>query len=128
MNVQLAERRGSNGIIVITLAGAILALLAGSQAGFIPTLSAQNKKSSREVVHSVKPGYPEIVKNAHIGGTVRMNATVLANGTVTRVQILGGNPILAESAAKAVMKWKYASAATQTSEEVVVNFNSNGAQ
>jgi TonB family protein len=130
MNVLLAEcRRGSNRIILVTLAGAILLLLAGSRAALMPHLSAQsnnqnNKKSSREVLHSVKPDYPVIVRSARIGGTVRLNAIVLANGTVVRVQVLGGNPILAETAAKAVMKWKFALAATQTSEEVVVNFNS----
>ena len=128
MNVPLADRRlGSNGIFVVTLAVAILALLAGSRAGLIPRLSAQNKKSGREVIHSVKPEYPVIVKNARIGGTVRLSAVVLPNGTVARVQILGGNPILAETASKAVMKWKYALSSTQTNEAVVVDFNSKEA-
>jgi TonB family protein len=126
MNVLLAEHRlGSKRITLVTLAGAILILLAGSTAGLIPQGSAQTKKSVREVIHSVKPEYPVIMKSARIGGTVRLNATVLANGTVARVQVLGGNPILAETAAKAVMRWKFALASTQTNEEVVVNFNSN---
>jgi TonB family protein len=127
MNVLLAERHRGGNRFLVTLAGAILALLASSTAGLIPHLSAQNKKPSREVIHSEKPDYPVIVRSARIGGTVRLNAIVLANGTVTRVQVLGGNPILAETAAKAVMKWKYALAPTQTSEEVVVIFNSNEA-
>ncbi|HWY20139.1 MAG TPA: TonB family protein [Candidatus Acidoferrum sp.] len=128
MNVLLAKHHlGSKRIILVTLAGAIVVLLAGSTAGLIPHLYAQNKKSGREVIHSVKPEYPVIMKSARIGGTVRMNATVLANGTVARVQVLGGNPILAETAAKAVMRWKFALASTQTNEEVVVNFNSNEA-
>jgi len=126
MNVALADRRlGSTWIIVVTLVGAILLLLAASMAGMVHDLHAQNKKPGREVVRAVKPEYPAIVKNARIGGTVRMNAIVLPNGTVSRVQIVGGNPILADSAVKAVMKWRYAPASTQTSEEVVVNFNSN---
>jgi TonB family protein len=129
MIVPLVGRRlGSNGMIVVTLAGAILFLLAGSRAGLSPHLYAQNKKPSREVIRAVKPDYPAIVKNARIGGTVRLNAVVLPNGSVARVEILGGNPILAESAARAVMKWKYALGSTQTSEEVVVNFNSNEVQ
>ena|ERR1700730_8163309 len=126
MNVLLAEHRlGGSGIILVTLASAILILLAGSRAGLIPQVAAQNKKSSREVIRSVKPEYPVIMKSARIGGTVRLNVTVLANGTVARVQVLGGNPILAETATKAVMKWKFALASTQTNEEVVVSFNSN---
>ena len=51
-----------------------------------------------------------------IGGTVRLNAKVLANGTVADVQIMGGNPILADSAAKAVKTWKYAAAASSSTE------------
>ena len=126
MNVLLAEHRlGSSGIHVVTLAGVILILLAGFSAGLTPQVSAQNKKPSREVIHSVKPDYPVIMKSARIGGTVRLNATVTANGIVVRIQVLGGNPILAETAAKAVMKWRYALASTQTNEEVVVSFNSN---
>jgi TonB family protein len=119
-------RLNSSRLIVGTVAAAILVLLTGSSSGLIPNLYAQNKtKPSREVIHTVKPDYPAIVKNARIGGTVRLNALVLQNGTVARIQIVGGNPILAESTAKAVMSWKYAPAASQTSEEVVVIFNSN---
>ena len=126
MNVLLAEHRlDSSGIILVTLAGVILILLAGFSAGLTPQVSAQNKKPSREVIRSVKPEYPAIMKSARIGGTVRLNATVTANGIVVRIQVLGGNPILAETASKAVMKWRYALASTQTNEEVVVSFNSN---
>jgi TonB family protein len=117
-------RQHRNCMLAVTAAAAILFLLAGSH--FIPNLSAQSKsKPGRLVIHTVKPFYPAIVKSARIGGTVRLDAMVLAIGTVARVQILGGNPILAESAAKAVMNWKYAPASAQTTEEVVVNFNSD---
>ena len=74
-------------------------------------------KSNRRVVRTSEPDYPTIVKNAHIGGSVRLNVTVLANG-----EVLGGNPIFTESATKAVLKWKYAPAATQTKEAVQINF------
>lgn len=127
MSLPLA-RRGldSNCIVVVTVAAAILVLLAGSSSGLITNLSAQNKpKPSRDIIHRVKPDYPAIVKNARIGGTVRLNAIVLPNGTVAGVQILGGNPILAESAAKAVLQSKYAPASSPTNEQVTVDFNSN---
>jgi len=48
--------------------------------------------------------------------------TVLASGDVAKVEIVGGNPIFAESATKAVLKWKYVPAASQTKEEVQINF------
>lgn len=48
-------------------------------------------------------------------------ATVNANGSVSSVEIKGGNPMFAEYVVKALMKWKYAPAPTQTVE--LVNFN-----
>jgi hypothetical protein len=38
-----------------------------------------------------------------IGGVVRRDRRVLANGTVAQVTVVGGNPVLAESGVKAVM-------------------------
>jgi TonB family protein len=64
-----------------------------------------------------------MLKQAHIGGIVRLNATVLANGKVTKVMVQGGNPILAESAAQAVKLWRFAPGPSQTEEEVTLNFN-----
>jgi TonB family protein len=79
-------------------------------------------RSHRRVVRTSEPDYPKIVKHAHIGGSVRLNVTVLANGDVVKVEILGGNPIFVESATKAVLKWKYAPAGSQTKEDVQINF------
>jgi protein TonB len=76
----------------------------------------------RRVVRTSEPDYPTIVRNAHIGGSVRLNVTVLPNGDVAKVDTLGGNPIFVASAINAVRKWKYAPAASQTKEEVQINF------
>ncbi len=89
-----------------------------------PAVQAQSEGlSSRKVMQTQRPDYPALVKNARIGGVVRLNAKVLANGTVFNVQVLGGNPILAASAVDAVMKWRYAPAASTTNEIVTFNFN-----
>jgi TonB family protein len=102
------------------LALAVFCLALGS----VPMLRAQSAEhSGRKVIRSQKPDYPAILKNSRIGGTVRLNANVLANGTVANVQVLGGNPILAESAVKAVMKWKYAPGASASNEIVTFDFN-----
>ena len=77
----------------------------------------------RKVLTSVKPDYPPLLRHEQIGGLVRLGVTVLPNGTVIKVEVRGGNPILAESAAAAVMKWKYAPAASQTVEEVSLSFS-----
>lgn len=88
-----------------------------------PASSAQKAgKSERKVLVSVKPDYSELLRHAQIGGLVRLKATVTADGKVTNVTVVGGNPILAESASAAVMRWKYAPAPDQTVEEVSISF------
>ncbi|HKM45941.1 MAG TPA: energy transducer TonB [Terriglobales bacterium] len=84
---------------------------------------AEADRSKRKIIRTVEPDYPKIIKHSHIGGSVRLNVTVLANGDVANVEILGGNPILADSASKAVFKWKYAPATSQTKQEVQINFD-----
>lgn len=82
-------------------------------------------KSGRKVVAEVKPEYPTYLKSIHIEGQVRLDAIVLPNGNVSKVEIRGGNPILAENAVKAVMKWKYAPAPSETVEEIRFTFSSH---
>jgi outer membrane biosynthesis protein TonB len=91
-----------------------------------PRVAAQNAaKSHRKVVTMFEPEYPTILKNGHFEGQVRLEATVLPNGSVSKVDPKGGNPMLLQYALQAVMKWKYAPGAAQTVEEVVFVFNSN---
>jgi TonB family protein len=91
---------------------------------FAPGLYAQNaSKGHRKVVTIVEPEYPAILKEGHFQGQVRLEATVQANGNVSKVEIKGGNPMLSEYASKAVMKWKYAPGPAETVEDVVFNFN-----
>jgi TonB family protein len=58
-----------------------------------------------------------------IGGTVRLEVTITPRGTVESAKVLGGNPILAESAVIAVKKWKFVSAETATRTTVSLVFN-----
>jgi len=82
-------------------------------------------KSHRKILVMIQPEYPDILKNGHFEGQVRLEATVLPSGAVTKVEPKGGNPMLSQYAGQAVMKWKYAPGPAQTVEEVVFNFNSN---
>jgi TonB family protein len=77
----------------------------------------------RRIMKSERPNYPVILKSKGIGGVVRLDAFVLANGMVAHVEILGGNPILVASAVNAVMKWKYAPATSASKEIVTLEFN-----
>jgi TonB family protein len=79
--------------------------------------------SSRKVVSRAVPDYPELARGMHLGGTVKVEAVVLPNGTVKTVAIRGGPPVLTNAAADAVRKWKWAPAAHETREPVEVKFN-----
>jgi TonB family protein len=103
-----------------------LTLLLSLVPGFSTRLLAQSApKVHRKVLVMIEPEYPAILKNGHFEGQVRLEATVLPNGNVSKVDVKGGNPMLSQYASQAVTKWKYAAGPAQTIEEVVFNFNPN---
>ena len=105
---------------------AALAVLLGLLAVSTPRLLAQDTaKTHRKVLVMTEPDYPYVLRNGHFEGQVRLAATVLPNGTVSKVECKGGNPMLAQYAAQAVMHWKYAPGPAQTVEEAVFTFNAN---
>ena len=89
-----------------------------------PGLRAQKaEKFSRKLVYRENPGYPITLREAHIGGIVRLEILISAKGTVDQVSPLGGNPVLIEAASNAVKKWKYAPADSESKTEVEFTFD-----
>lgn len=82
-------------------------------------------RTSRKLVHKVDPVYPQDLKRRSIGGTVKLDLKITAGGTVEKVAIIGGNPILADSAARAVKQWQYAPASASSTMLLNVEFNPN---
>ena len=60
-----------------------------------------------QLIYRVDPPYPEIAKEQHSEGTVRLNVTVGPDGVVRAVTLLGGPRLLIEAAEKAVRQWRY---------------------
>lgn len=85
-------------------------------------LSAENK-TPRKLVYKENPGYPLTLREAHIGGIVRLEIMISAKGNVDSVTPLGGNPVLVEAASAAVRKWKYAPADAETKTQVEFTFD-----
>jgi TonB family protein len=77
----------------------------------------------RKVVTKVVPSYPPIARSMNLSGTVKLEALVLANGTVKSVQVKGGNPLLAQSAERAVHDWKWERADHESAEQVEFRFH-----
>lgn len=83
-------------------------------------LTAQTSEQigvERKVVTRLEPEYPEALKRLYIGGVVRVEAVIRPNGGVESTQLLGGSPILGQSAMKAIKQWKFSPA---TSKEKIV--------
>ena len=86
-------------------------------------LAGQSADGDRKVVVKVPPVYPTLARSMNIKGVVRLEAQVLPNGNVKRVEVLGGHPILTQSAVTAVERWKYEPASHETKEPVTIQFN-----
>jgi TonB family protein len=77
----------------------------------------------RAVKSRISPVYPEIAKRMRVGGMVRLEAAVDAQGKVTEVKELSGNHTLALAAKEALMQWKFVPAPSDTNETVEINFD-----
>lgn len=80
--------------------------------------------AERKLISRVEPDYPETLKRLNIGGTVRLQVTIGANGKVEKIELLGGNPILGACAIDAVKQWVYASGHSRTVAEITIPFGS----
>jgi TonB family protein len=89
----------------------------------ILTIVSEGNMVSRALLIRVEPEYPETLRQLGIGGTVRLQVTVSPQGRAESVTLLGGNPILGESAIKAVTQWVYAPAPSRTTIQVSVPFD-----
>jgi outer membrane biosynthesis protein TonB len=123
MNLSYRAFRNFARIDNLFCVAALMVLLLPIQPGYI--VAEAPAKSARKVLVRVEPEYPDLFRNGHFEARVIAEATVLPNGNVSSVEIKGGNPMFAEFATKALMKWKYAPAPAQTVEPVIFNFRTN---
>ena len=75
-------------------------------------------QTERKVTHREEPDYPGLAKKMNLHGTVKLKIWISPDGTVRRLEYVGGHPVLAESALKAVKGWHY-EAATKESNTIV---------
>jgi len=110
---------------VAKTSGAIGYVSSETSADGVKTLAVQGAENdgSRRLITRVDPIYPPTLKNNRIGGVVRLKVIIAANGSVESASLLGGNPILGESAITAVEKWVYALGSSKTKTEVSIPFD-----
>ena len=82
---------------------------------------AQDTK--HKILKKVPVEYPQLLKDRGIQGTVRLKIFIRPDGSVKDMEVLGGNPILAECAEKSVRQWKFSPLNSDSTVEIVVHFD-----
>lgn len=85
------------------------------------TLSAGDKPERKLLLRDA-PEYPDIAVKMSLHGSVKLKIWIAPNGSVTRLEYIGGHPLLAESALKAVRSWKYEPQEKESTQVVEVKF------
>jgi TonB family protein len=76
----------------------------------------------RKVLYHENPDYPAVAAGMNLQGTVKVKVWINSDGSVRRVEYIGGHPLLAQAAVKAVKNWKYELGAKETTSQVEVKF------
>jgi TonB family protein len=87
--------------------------------------NSSDESSIVRVTYKVEPQYPEAAKKQNIQGSVTLDALVDARGSVQQVDVIRGEPILANAATAAIRKWRFSLPTTQSSGNFVVHITVN---
>ncbi len=60
-----------------------------------------------DLIYRVQPEYPLPAKLAHVQGAVVLHALISKQGTIEKLQVISGSPLLAGAAIEAVRQWRY---------------------
>jgi periplasmic protein TonB len=59
------------------------------------------------LINKVQPLYPPLARQTRISGTVKLHAIIGKDGTVQRLEVQSGHPLLVQAAQDAVRQWRY---------------------
>jgi TonB family protein len=107
------------------------AVLLVAVSGFIllhPMPSRAQEELTRKAKSKVAPVYPELAKRMSIAGVVKVQVVVAPNGSVKTTKVVGGHPLLVTAAVDAVKKWRFETAAEETTGVVEFKFDPNANQ
>ena len=116
--------------------GGVLGGILSSANAAPPKIAPQRVKVSSGVVagnliNKVNPVYPAIAKQAHITGTVILQAIISKQGTIEGLKVIQGHPMLVNNAVEAVKQWRYKpyiliGEQVEVETKVTVNFTMGG--
>lgn len=59
------------------------------------------------LTRQVRPQYPPLARQARIQGTVKLSAVISKDGSIQKLEVMSGHPLLVPSALAAVKQWRY---------------------
>lgn len=79
------------------------------------------------LIHRIEPQYPAIARIARVSGSVELRAIIGRDGSVSSIEVLSGNPLLARAAVEAARQWRYRPTfldgeAVEVETRITVNF------
>jgi TonB family protein len=89
-------------IALIAISLLPVAVAQGPNEGFV-----MESEGTQHLLQHADPTYPPIAKAAHVQGTVLLHVDVDEHGNVTKVEAIGGPPMLRTAAADTVKHWTY---------------------
>jgi len=104
----------------------LLSLLLCSSVALAPKASAQEANADsakRRVKSKVVPDFPPLAKQMNVTGKVKIEATISTDGRVTSTKVIGGSPLLVNSALDALKKWRFEAAPKESTEIIEFDFN-----
>ncbi len=60
-----------------------------------------------KLVRQPKPVYPPLARQIRVQGTVRLSAVISKDGTIMKLEVISGHPLLVPAAMEAVKQWVY---------------------
>ena len=100
-----------------------------------PPPSAHTIRLSRmregDLIYKVKPEYPSLARSARIQGPVVLEAVISRQGTIEKLRVLTGHPMLVRAAIDAVIQWRYRcyvlnNEPVEVETQITVNFSLSG--
>ncbi len=79
----------------------------------------------RKIKNKVQPVYPDLAKRMNVTGSVKVEVVIAQNGTIKSTKVIGGHPLLVETAVDAVKKWRFEPGSEETTTTVEFKFTGN---
>jgi protein TonB len=73
----------------------------------IQRITVGGKVQEASLIDKVMPPYPPLAKTTRIQGHVIMSAVISTTGTIEKLTLISGHPLLAPAAMLAVKQWRY---------------------